>query len=244
MAYLQQEPRSAHKQQNNNKKKANDEKKLMLFLVTLIATQTFSMELQTEKPKLRWAANEKDDFLFRAVLARDVVAVKQALNDGAYIEARCTNSYDTGKTPVSLACTFSDPLIVGQLLNSGADCNTPDGRGLPPLYHALQVIHTRRCVPLVEALVRHGADIGMQKNTPHNTIQPEGFTPLHRMAELMDNTHFGEKDKHEDFDIRTAEEVFARLELLVTIMVKEVIHQAYREGKSHTWESKLKTLFS
>lgn len=223
--------------QNNQSKRDDNESILKANLMKCI-------ELQTKQSTLQWADNDKDESLFKAVLVRDLIAVKESLSNGANIEARCAHGIDAGMPILSFACSSSDSLIVQHLLSAGADCNALDEHGLPPLYHALQILYTPHCISKLDALVRNGANIGIQKKAPAYTFTKEGATPLHRMVEILSNTRFGDKDKRKEYDINTAEEAFERLKLILTMMVTEVIRQAHREGKPKTWESKLSELFA
>lgn len=211
---------------------------VILILTNLLMPCIYPMNPSATKPTLKWADNQKDEFLFRAVISRDLCSVKKALTQGANINARCA-----GKTALAMACDVGTPIIAQHLISSGADCDICDDRGLPPLYHALQGIYTPQCTVTVEVLVANGANIGIQKRQFSDTIVPEGSTPIHRIAEIMQNTRFGDRSS-KDFDISTAPEVFKRLELILTIMVKEIIRQAHREKNPRIWETRLKKLFA
>ncbi len=218
--------------------------KFLLILILHATLPIFAMEKAATPLKLTYANNQKDEFLFRAVIVKDLYSVNQALAQGAHLEARCTAPLDEGKTPLAMACYFGTPLIAQHLMSAGANCNACDDSGLPPLYHALQGIYTPQCVPFVEALVSNGAHIGIEKRQLGNTITPEGSTPIHRIAEIMQNTRFGDRDNNTSFDIKTAPEVFKRLKLIITIIVKETIHQAYRKNNPSSWETTLQEIFA
>ncbi len=224
--------------------------KLISFLMAsmVIPSCIYSMDCGRADLEVRWTYDpkwthdKKDEFLFLAVCAKDLPSVKLALEQGAQVNARSTRYTSLGKTPLAMACEVGCPLIAQHLISSRADCNACDDYGLSLLHGALQNINTPKCVPMVEVLIRNGANAGIP--TPHTKtpMTCEGSTPIHTIAEIMQRPHCGRW--HESYDIGEPAEVLERLTLILTIIVKEIIHQAHRQGEPATWRNTLEDLFA
>ena len=224
--------------------------KLITFLIAsmVIPSCIYSMDCGKVDPEVRWrydtkwAHDKKDEFLFLAVCAKDLPSVKLALEQGAQVNVRSTRYTSLGKTPLAMACEVGCPLIAQHLISSRADCNACDDYGLSPLHDALQNINTPKCVPMVEVLIRNGANAGIPTPLTKTPVTCEGSTPIHTIAEIMQRPCHGRW--HESYDIGETSEVLDRLTLILTIIVKEIIHQASRKGEPATWRNTLKELFA
>lgn len=194
--------------------------------------------------KLKWADNTKDDLLFRAVLAKNLLAVKSALKQGADVDAYCTNSLDKGKTPLAMACYEGAHLIAQCLIDNGADHNKYDAHGYTIFHFALKRLHRPTCVLVVEVLTRNGFDVA-RANKCDGIKDPlhEGGTPLHLIAKLMTFGRYGERVSG-SHDISTSPQVFERLKLILTLIVKQQIHRAHCQGNAGAWVADVKNLFS
>lgn len=110
--------------------------------------------------------------LLAAVLAKDLAAVRQAIKDGADLEARAPimNNFDDGYTPLLIAAREGQAEIVRELLAAGADANATD-----PVFQAVPLhkatYHGHLAV--TELLAAHpGIDLNFQGAS-------NGYTPLH-----------------------------------------------------------------
>ena len=82
------------------------------------------------------------------------------LENGRKKELTITDS--EGYTPLAWACDYGDLNVVKQLLNAGADINTPgDQMGASALWAAASCCHTE----IVQYLLEHGAEVNWQSET-------------------------------------------------------------------------------
>ncbi len=98
-------------------------------------------------------AGVQDAALFKAILSSNVQAVKQALAQGAGVEAR----NDFGNTPLLVACQFGNVAVIQLLIDNNADVNASrTGAGHTPL--AMCVSNMQ----IVKVLLANGARINAQ----------------------------------------------------------------------------------
>ena len=109
------------------------------------------------------------------------------LRDGARLEAALASGWDAnqrsadGFTPLALAAFFENPEAFDLLLPLTRDINAPAENAQKVA--ALHAAAAKRCAPMVEKLLRAGAD--------PNLVQADGFTPLHAAAQHGDATMAG-----------------------------------------------------
>jgi len=128
-----------------------------------------------------WALEAQDLLghtpLHRAILHRDVEAVKTLIGIGANIESTDCE----GETPLQTAAADDDPLCASALLNAGADVNAKDHFGESPLIIALRWAGWET----VELLLSHGARPYFWGNTNYQLpieIERESWDDLDEMA--------------------------------------------------------------
>lgn len=99
--------------------------------------------------------------LHNAVQNDDVLAVTTLLNNQVKLEARNSK----GRTPLHCVTNYK---IVKDLLAAGADLHALDKEGNTPLHTAI----LQKCVPVVQILLKAGADVTIKNSY-------KGNTPLH-----------------------------------------------------------------
>ncbi|MGV3491733.1 MAG: ankyrin repeat domain-containing protein [Devosia sp.] len=109
------------------------------------------------------------------------------LRDGARLEAALTNGWDAnerspdGFTPLALAAFFDNAEAFDLLLPLTTNVNAAAQN--PQKVAALHAAAAKRSSPMVEKLLRAGAD--------PNQVQADGFNPLHAAAQHGDATMAG-----------------------------------------------------
>eukprot|EP01088_Endostelium_zonatum_P022627 TRINITY_DN992_c0_g1_i1.p1 TRINITY_DN992_c0_g1~~TRINITY_DN992_c0_g1_i1.p1 ORF type:complete len:426 (-),score=101.81 TRINITY_DN992_c0_g1_i1:84-1361(-) len=106
------------------------------------------------------AANHE---LFRACRDNDIRAIKKMLDQG--YDINCSD-VDTGSTPLHWAASKSQHHAIRLLVESGANVNMQNKRGLTPLH--LLIIN--RVEPIAFWLVKKGADIRIVDNEGHTAL--------------------------------------------------------------------------
>ena len=110
--------------------------------------------------------NDATNRLFVAVEKADLPATKQAIADGAYINALDEN----GQTPLMWAADENSPECIDLLLKAGVDANLADSEGNT----ALHCLHFYQEVPNALAALKLLLDAGANPNAQCNI----GRTPL------------------------------------------------------------------
>ena len=96
----------------------------------------------------RSAENPAETMLLRGAMLGDLQSVKQALADGANVEAKG----DSDNTALSAAAMRGDPAIVAALLEAGADVNSEDVTRSTPLMAAASQGHVEAARLLFEQI--------------------------------------------------------------------------------------------
>jgi ankyrin repeat protein len=117
----------------------------------------------------RWS--EADQALVKAAgsNAGNIESVKQALNDGADVNAK-----PWGSTPLYEAALLGHMAIAELLIAEGADVNAKN-RGRTPLHNAAMIGHKE----IVELLIAKGADLNAKTDeSEEDLFDKAGKTPL------------------------------------------------------------------
>ena len=108
--------------------------------------------------------------LFEAVRKDDKDTVELLITRGADVNAKVTDDFDKGTTPLHYAVNYRAKDIAELLINRGADVDAKNNHGNTPLYIAAQ----QGKLDIAKLLIAAKADI--------NTRGEYGFTPLHLAA--------------------------------------------------------------
>ena len=135
------------------------------------------------RSKRQRGGGEQEDKLFKAVKDNNLDKAREALDEGANVNAVTNVRYQVGKTALMLASNYAHPEMVEYLLENGADVHAKNRYGVTALHIASREGHT----DIVAMLLEKGADVNAKSNngaTALITASEKGHTEI--VAMLLD----------------------------------------------------------